>query len=290
VKPGSFGILNDDYQLPPTIGKKRSDSTRFARPAARQVSVQDDYLGLKARTAGGKKQSTVSGLLYQDLGSTDYLTALALQEQFVVAKQQNSSPDILLFVEHPHVYTLGRGGNEANVLEPGDVPVIRTSRGGDVTYHGPGQLVVYPIIDLRSKLRKDVHRYVRNLELAAIQTLKDFGLSSARRPPFTGIWIDDKKIAAIGVAVRRCITFHGLALNVSTDLAYFKRIVPCGLTWADVTSMAHELDADQDLSAVRDRFLRHFAKIFGYKRFQRILPSPGFGDSKNLHDLNGLND
>ena len=232
----------------------------------------------------------MSELLYQDLGSTDYLTALALQEQFVVAKQQNSSPDILLFVEHPHVYTLGRGGNEANVLEPEDVPVIRTSRGGDVTYHGPGQLVVYPIIDLRSKLRKDVHRYVRNLESTAIQTLRDFGLSSARRPPFTGIWINDKKIAAIGVAVRRCITFHGLALNVNPELAYFKRIVPCGLTWADVTSMARELDPDQDLSAVRDRFLRHFAEIFGYKRIQRILPSPGFGDSKNLHDLNGLND
>ena len=167
------------------------------------------------------------------LAQSDYLTALALQEQFVVAKQQNSSPDILLFVEHPHVYTLGRGGKQANVLEPGDVPVIRTSRGGDVTYHGPGQVVVYPIIDLRSKLRKDVHRYVRNLESTAIQTLRDFGLSGARRPPFTGIWIDDKKIAAIGVAVRRCITFHGLALNVSTDLAYFKRIVPCGLTWAE---------------------------------------------------------
>ena len=242
---------------------------------------------MKQSATGGKKQSTVSELLYRDLGSTDYLTALALQEEFVVGKQQSSSPDILLLVEHPHVYTLGRGGNEANVLAPEDVPVIRTSRGGDVTYHGPGQLVVYPIIDLRSKLRKDVHRYVRNLELAAIQTVQNFGLSGTRRPPFTGIWIDNKKISAIGVAVRRCITFHGLALNVNTDLAYFKRIVPCGLKWADVTSMARELGADQELSAVRDRFLHHFAEIFGYESSQAILPARGFGASNNLNVLNG---
>jgi lipoate-protein ligase B len=240
---------------------------------------------LKPQTAGGKKQSTVSELLYQDLGSTDYLTALALQEQFVVAKQQNSSPDILLFVEHPHVYTLGRGGNEANVLAPDDVPVIWTSRGGDVTYHGPGQLVVYPIVDLRSRLRKDVHRYVRNLELAAIHTLQDFGLSGTRRPPFTGIWIGDKKIAAIGVAVRRCITFHGLALNVNTDLTYFKRIVACGLTWADVTSMARELCADQNLAAVRDRFLENFAEVFGYCDIKNRTETTG-----DLNALNNLSD
>ncbi len=152
----------------------------------------------------------------------DYLAALALQERLVESKRRESSGDILLFVEHPHVYTLGRGGKESNVLAPEEVPVIRTSRGGDVTYHGPGQLVVYPIIDLRSKLRKDVHRYVRNLELSAIRTLKDFGLAGTRRPPFTGIWIGDKKIAAIGVAVRRSITFHGLALNVNPDLKLFQ--------------------------------------------------------------------
>ena len=226
----------------------------------------------------------MSALLYQDLGSTDYLTALALQEQFVVGKQQNSSPDILLFVEHPHIYTLGRGGNEANVLAPEGVPVIRTSRGGDVTYHGPGQLVVYPIIDLRSRLRKDVHRYVRNLEMTAIHTLRDFGLIGARRPPFTGIWIANKKIAAIGVAVRRCITFHGLALNVTTDLAYFKRIVPCGLTWADVTSMARELSADQNVAAVRHRFLHNFAEIFGYDPIEQLLSTSESCDSNDLND------
>lgn len=207
-------------------------------------------------------------LLYRDLGWLDYLSAVELQEKLVAIKQQDSYADILLFVEHPHVYTLGRGGKESNVLAPAEVPVIRTNRGGDVTYHGPGQLVVYPIIDLRSKLRKDVHRYVRNLELAAIQTLRDFGLSSARRPPFTGIWIGDKKIAAIGVAVRRCVTFHGLALNVNTDLEYFKRIVPCGLAWADVTSMAKELGTAPTIERVKESFLANFAKVFGYSKIE----------------------
>jgi lipoate-protein ligase B len=210
----------------------------------------------------------MAALLYPNLGRLDYLSALKLQEQLVARKQRTSSPDILLFVEHPHVYTLGRGGKESNVLAPEEVPVIRTSRGGDVTYHGPGQLVVYPIIDLRSKLRKDVHRYVRNLELSSIRTLKDFGLTGIRRPPFTGIWLGDRKIAAIGVAVRRCITFHGLALNVNTDLSYFNRIIPCGLTWADVTSMARELGAEQSFAAVRDRFLANFAEVFGYSNVE----------------------
>ena len=203
-------------------------------------------------------------LLYKDLGRMDYLAALALQEHLVARKQRERSPDILLLVEHPHVFTLGRGGKELNVLAPGEVPVYRTGRGGDVTYHGPGQLVVYPIIDLRSKLRKDVHRYVRNLESAAIHTLRDFGLAPTRRPPFTGIWIGDNKIAAIGVAVRRCIAFHGLALNVNPDLSYFKRIVPCGLAWAEVTSMTKELGAEQSTGPMKNSFVRHFAEVFGY--------------------------
>src|SRR5437867_11598494 len=177
-------------------------------------------------------------LLYKDLGRMDYLAALALQQRIVELKQRGALADVILFVEHPHIYTLGRGGKVANVLAAREVPVIGSSRGGDVTYHGPGQLVVYPIIDLRSRLRRDVHRYVRNLELAVVQTLQDFGIDGMRRPPFTGIWIEERKIAAIGVAVRRGITFHGLALNVNTDLSYFNRIVPCGLAWSEVTSIA----------------------------------------------------
>jgi lipoate-protein ligase B len=222
-------------------------------------------------------------LIYKNLGRMDYLAALALQEQLVKRKPHEASADILLFVEHPHVYTLGRGGNESNLLAPREVPVYRTGRGGDVTYHGPGQMVVYPIIDLKSKLRKDVHRYVRNFEFAAIQTLHDFNLKAVRRPPYTGIWIGDRKIAAIGIAVRRCITFHGLALNVNTDLSYFRRIVPCGLAWADVTSMARELGTEQNLAEVRELFLQNFAKVFGYYGIREWIESSG---DLNLNNLN----
>ena len=208
-------------------------------------------------------------LVYRNLASIDYLAALALQEELVGSKQRETSADFILFVVHPHVYTVGRGGKLDHVLAPGDIPVHRTSRGGDVTYHGPGQLVVYPILDLRSKLRKDVHRYVRNLEQTAIATLADFGVSSIRRPPYTGIWIGNRKIAAIGVAVRHAVTYHGLALNVNVDLSYFNRIVPCGLSWAGVTSMAKELGSEQSLTEVRERFLHHFAAIFGYTEIRK---------------------
>jgi lipoate-protein ligase B len=206
----------------------------------------------------------MSLLLYKDLGRMDFIKSSRVQEALLERRRAGQMPDCFLFVEHPHVYTLGRGGDAGHVLAPQEVPVFRTSRGGDVTYHGPGQLVVYPIIDLRSKLRKDVHRYVRNLEQSAIRALADFGVATARRPPFTGIWIENRKIAAIGVAVRRCITYHGLALNVNTDLSYFERIIPCGLPWAEVTSMAKELGTEQKMDEVRARFLTRFAEVFGY--------------------------
>jgi lipoate-protein ligase B len=219
-------------------------------------------------------------LFYKDLGRTDYLAALAFQEGILQRKQRQASADVLLFVEHPHVYTVGRSGQEVNVLAAQEVPVIRTSRGGDVTYHGPGQMVVYPVIDLRSKLRKEVHRYLLNLETSAIRTLKDFGLDGMRRPPYTGIWIDNRKIAAIGIAVRRGITFHGLALNVNTDLSYFNRIIPCGLDWADVTSMAKELRKEQSAKCVQDSFRHHFADLLGYKEIkasEELFDSTGAG-------------
>lgn len=218
----------------------------------------------------------MSELLYKDLGRLDYLAALEFQEKLVALKQQQLFPDVLLFVEHPHVYTLGRGGDTANVIAPEEVPVIRTSRGGDVTYHGPGQMVVYPLVDLRSKLRKDVHRYLRNLEMSAMQTLADFALPAVRKPPYTGIWIENRKIAAIGVAVRRSITFHGLALNVNTDLRYFGRIVPCGLAWADVTSMARELGREQNIVHVKESFVNHFAELFGYSDIKQGLEDLNF--------------
>jgi lipoyl(octanoyl) transferase len=220
-------------------------------------------------------------LVYKNLGSMDYCAALALQERLVEQRQHDFNHDLLLFVEHPHVYTLGRGGKESNVLAAREVPVYRTSRGGDVTYHGPGQLVVYPIVDLRSKLRKDVHRYVRNLEQSAIRTLEDFGITATRRPPHTGIWIEDRKIGAIGVAVRRGITYHGLALNVNTDLSYFNRIIPCGLPWAEVTSMAKELGQKQAVEEVRQKFLYRFTEIFGYIAIEESFDMLNFSAGQN---------
>jgi lipoate-protein ligase B len=242
--------------------------------------LKDDGTDVKS------SRKVLATLLYRDLGQLDYLRALAIQNTFVEIKQRAPSPDLVLFVEHPHVYTLGRGGKDSNVLEARGVPVYRTGRGGDVTYHGPGQLVVYPIIDLRSKLRKDVHRYLRNLERAAILTLADFALHATRRPPYTGIWIGDRKIAAIGLAVRRAITFHGLALNVNTDLSYFKRIVPCGLEWAGVTSMKSELGTEQDFSRVRETFLSHFAALLGYTRIGEAVEEEWRAEDRHLQSPN----
>ena len=236
------------------------------------------------------------------LGLVPYGEALELQKALVEERRAGHVPDLLLVLQHPPVITLGvRRDSRSHVtategqLALHGIEVHETGRGGDVTYHGPGQLVVYPIVDLRSKLRKDVHRYVRNLEMTAIRTLEDFNLEGARRPPYTGIWIGDKKIAAIGVAVRRCITFHGLALNVNTTLSYFNRIVPCGLAWADVTSMQKELGAEQNLAKVRERFLLNFAEVFGYDDLKEYFEDrigklkDGSDDLNVLNYLNGLN-
>ncbi len=209
-------------------------------------------------------------LLVKDLGGMGYLEALALQERLLEAKRRDGLPDLLLFVEHPHVFTIGRGGEESNVLSAGGVPVHRTSRGGDVTYHGPGQMVVYPLLDLRSKLRKDVHRYLRNIEMTVIRTLESFGLAGERKPPWTGVWVGERKIASIGIAVRRGITYHGVALNVNTDLSYFRRIVPCGLAWAEVTSMQKELGREVPMKEVKKSFLGDFVRKFCYAESKEL--------------------
>lgn len=199
-----------------------------------------------------------------------YSAALSLQERLVEMKQREGLCDILLLVEHPHIFTLGRGGRESNVVSAGEVPVRRTSRGGDVTYHGPGQMVAYPLVDLKSRLRKDVHRYLRFLELAAIRTLRAFGLRAERRPPWTGVWVENKKIVSIGVAVRRGITYHGLALNVNTDLSYFDRIVPCGLHWAEMTSVEKELGRKAPMEEIKKEFLCRFMRTFRYAESREL--------------------
>jgi lipoate-protein ligase B len=182
-----------------------------------------------------------------DLGTVSYRDAWARQLALVEARQRGEEPDTLLLVEHDHVYTLGRRREaEANVLDAGDVEVIGIERGGDVTYHGPGQLVAYPIVLLRDGER-DLHRYLRNLEEAVIATCMAFGLAADREPGKTGVWMSTelgrKKLCSMGIACRKWVTFHGLALNVTTDLAYFRRINPCGFDSAVMTSMAEQVGA-----------------------------------------------
>lgn len=209
-------------------------------------------------------------LLVKDLGRMDYLAALALQEKLVELRRAGEVLDSLLLLEHPHIFTIGRGGKREHALLCGDIPLYRTSRGGDITYHGPGQLVVYPIIDLRSKLRRAVHSYLRRLERVTNATLKTFGISGSRKPPWTGIWLGQRKIASIGIAVRRGVTFHGVALNVCPDLSYFEKIIPCGLSWAEITSMEKELEQEVPIETVRDEFVRQFARHFGYSEMKEL--------------------
>ncbi len=195
----------------------------------------------------------------------DYGEALALQQQLVAARKEGSIPDQLLLLEHPHVITLGRNGQMQNLLASNEVlsragiSFYPIDRGGDITYHGPGQLVGYPILDLRD-WKRDVGAYVRGLEQAIIDTLGEYGISAGRIPKLTGVWVGDRKIAAIGVHISRWVTSHGFALNVHTDLSYFQYIVPCGLT-KPVTSMA-QLGANATVSEVAGNFAAHFGRIF----------------------------
>ncbi len=180
-----------------------------------------------------------------DLGTLSYRDAWAQQLALVEQRQRDEVPDTLLIVEHPHVFTLGRKREAAgNVLAAGDVEVIEIERGGDVTYHGPGQLVAYPIV-LLGEGERDLHRFLRNLEQAVIATCERFGLPADREPGKTGVWCGPperrKKLCSMGIACRKWVMFHGLALNVTTDLAYFGRINPCGFESSVMTSMAAQL-------------------------------------------------
>lgn len=203
------------------------------------------------------------------LGRIPYAEALALQRELVVERQAGRVGDILLLVEHPHVLTLGvRGdGGRSHILAPAEVLAARsievheTGRGGDITYHGPGQLVGYPIIDLNPD-RRDVHRYVRDLEDVLIRVAGDYGIEAGRVQGLTGVWVGDRKLAAIGVRIARWVTSHGFALNVTTDLDYFNLIVPCGVADRGVTSLAALLGREVDRADVEDRVVRHFGDVF----------------------------
>jgi lipoyl(octanoyl) transferase len=201
----------------------------------------------------------------RDLGRIGYAEAFELQRTKVDQRKRGEISDQLLIVEHPHVVTMGRNGHDTNVLaspellERAGIQFHRTDRGGDVTYHGPGQIVGYPIVDLR-EWKRDVMAYVRALEQVIIDALGEFSIDARRLEGATGVWTDRGKIAAIGVHISRWVTSHGFALNVDTDLSFFKYIVPCGLT-KPVTSM-RELGCGADRAQVIAALERSFGRIF----------------------------
>ncbi len=223
-------------------------------------------------------------VIFNDWGLVDYQDAWDRQEaifaETVAVKIHNrnhpedekATLNHLVFVEHPHVYTLGKSGKPENLLldeehlKEKEATYYKINRGGDITYHGPGQLVGYPILDL-DNFFTDIHLYLRTLEEAVILTLKDYGIDAGRYPGFTGVWIDAdnekaRKICAMGVRCSRWVTMHGFAFNVNPDLSYFKNIVPCGIDDKDVTSLQRELNRPIDLNEVKEILKQHISVLF----------------------------
>lgn len=220
---------------------------------------------------------------FQDLGLQSYKSCWDYQEELfkaaierkIAIRKGESLPEPenrLLFVEHPHVFTLGKSGDEqhlllsAKALDAAGIDYYHINRGGDITYHGPGQIVGYPIIDLE-QFFTDIHRYLRTLEEAIILTLSEYGIESGRIDGLTGVWLDDdgqnpRKIAALGVKCSRWMTMHGFAFNVNTDLSYFSKIVPCGIDDKDVTSMQRELGHEVNEQEVKEKLKLHIANLF----------------------------
>lgn len=223
---------------------------------------------------------------FQQLGLVDYqqawdyqeklfaeTVALKIQNRKQPVEEQQLTPNYLLFCQHPHVYTLGKSGEEAHLLlnkeqlEKADATYYKINRGGDITYHGPGQLVGYPILDL-DNFFTDIHQYLRLLEEAVILTLRDYGIEAGRIKGLTGVWLDHiqqdnpRKICALGVKSSRWVTMHGFAFNVNTNLSYFGNIVPCGISDKAVTSLQHELGRELDMPEVEKLLGNHIANLF----------------------------
>ena len=217
----------------------------------------------------GSSQEMIRTLDVRRPGLLPYAEALALQRRLVQARREGALPDTLLLLEHPHVITLGSGSDPKHVLldeaerRMVGLELFETGRGGDVTYHGPGQLVGYPVLDLKPD-RKDLHRYVRDLEEVLIRMLATYGIEANRKEGLTGAWVGNEKVAAIGVRVSSgWITSHGFALNVGTDLSFFDAIVPCGIREHGVTSMARLLGRRVELGGVESAVVSAMAEVFG---------------------------
>ena len=219
-------------------------------------------------------------LVVRRLGLVPYADGLELQRQLVEDRKADRIPDTLLLLQHPHVLTIGvKKDGRSHILASPDrltslgVDVFETGRGGDVTYHGPGQLVGYPIVDL-NPARRDVHRYVRDLEEVMIRVCADYGLEAGRVKGFSGAWIGDEKIGAIGVRISRWITSHGVAFNVTTDVDYFNLIVPCGIADKGVTSLASQLGRAPEMAQVEERFVSHFAAVLDRQPHEGATSTP----------------
>ena len=224
-------------------------------------------------------------LLIAILGATDYLEALAMQERLLHLRQQNKVSDIMLLLQHPPTLTLGTRENRYNILTPEaelqklGVKIYKINRGGDVTYHGPGQIVGYPILNLNG-YGKSVRLYVDKLEEVFLELLRDeYGITAGRDNQYTGVWVGDEKITAIGCSVKRWVTMHGFAFNVNTDLNHFKWINPCGITDKGVTSLQKILGQPQDIDRVNGQVISHFSRVFNCE--------PEFIDRQSLQDILG---
>ena len=211
-----------------------------------------------------------------DLGFVDYRKTWDLQKELVEKRFHQEVPDTLILVEHPPVFTIGRSGSRKNIhvsneyLEVLGIPVLEVDRGGDITYHGPGQLVGYPILDLTGHGR-DVHLLLRRLEEVLIRLLADHGVETKREAGYTGVWVGNEKIASIGIGVRRWISFHGFCLNVSPDMKYFSMITPCGIRDKRITSLTKLKDKSSegiDLQEMKERLIRHFGDVFAMEMEQ----------------------
>ncbi len=203
---------------------------------------------------------------FLDLGCILFEDALRIQEDTVRGVQQGTRPETVYLLEHPHVFTAGRSGDAANLLATADwdgnpVNLVRINRGGDVTYHGPGQLVGYPHVDLRRRGR-DVHLYLRQIEEALIRASSVFGVVGGRRAGLTGVWTDKGKLASIGIGVRGWVTMHGFALNVGTDLRYFQLINPCGIVDCPMVSLSSLLGRSIEMQRVKEAVKRAFLQVF----------------------------
>jgi len=204
-----------------------------------------------------------------DLGYMDYEKSLEMQRIIVEKRQANELPDVLLTVEHPHVYTIGRRGKIEDVPQM-TIPIVRVERGGSVTYHGPGQLIAYPIIKLDAT-QMDVHQLVNMLEEVGICLLKDYNVVAERVAGKPGVWVKGKKIASIGLAIKNWVTYHGIAININVDLRYFRAIKPCGFSPDLITSLNEILGREVSMNEIKQKFIQHFAKIFSVKLVEKMM-------------------